>query len=70
MKNECLNNEITITPQEIAKTAGITLDMARKYLSGYSLPRLDKAIRLYEVYNIPIEKWLELKEKRKESKSA
>ena len=51
---------------QIIKTLKVSRDMAYKYKSGHSLPRLDKAIKLEDELGIPVRYWLELKEKRKQ----
>ena len=58
---------MTLDIHKIAKIANVTKDMAYKYKTGHSLPRLDKAIKLKDELGIPVEFWVELKQIREAS---
>jgi len=55
---------MNINVKDIIKIAGVSRDMAYKYLKGQNLPRLDKAILMEDKLNIPARYWVELKNKR------
>lgn len=43
---------------EIIEVVGVTIDQARKYKSGYSLPSLKGAVLIEEAFSIPAGFWV------------
>ena len=67
-KIECFIKKIKDTHgNTFAEVAGITRDMAQKYKSFSSYPRLDKAIKIEDELDIPARAWVDIR-KYKENK--
>jgi len=47
-----------------AEIAGVSRNMAQKYKSGYSLPPLDKAVKIEEKLGIPARAWVDIRKSR------
>ena len=59
---------MVIESVKLAEVAEVSIDMARKYKSGYSLPPLDTAIKFEDHLQIPVRYWVDIKKKRESKK--
>lgn len=46
---------------QIANSVGVSHSAVSQWFSGKTKPTIDKALKIKELYNIPIEAWLDIK---------
>ncbi len=52
-------NKLKVT--QIAKNLNVSHSAVSQWLSGKTLPSMDKVIKMNELYNIPFEAWKDIK---------